>query len=159
MPRQWGIPPKQDDAFDRARRIRPLATLAVTAIFGIFGAALSTLSFVGARATASDVFHGWSLVAAIVAGGFGCWAYIWIARPRFAAHFTGGDGFSALIKFYARAAFALAVLFAIAQALLIGKSETFSALLFCITGGAAAAAAFQTVLAFVPAYQNDAASQ
>lgn len=158
MPRQWGLPPKEDEAFQRARRARPLATLGISAVFGILGAAISTLSFAGARGVIEHVFHGWSLILAVAAGGFGCWLYIWIARPRFAAHFAGGDDFSDLLRFFARAALALAAAFGIAQFFQFLKIETVSALLFCASGGAAAAAAFQTVLTFVPAYRSGGAS-
>lgn len=153
MARQWGLPQKEEEAFLRARRARPFATLGISAVFGILGAAISTLSFAGARGAIQHVFHGWSLIAAVIAGGFGCWLYIWIARPRFAAHFAGGDDFSDLLRFFARAALALAAAFGAAQVFQFLKIETVSALLFCASGGAAAAAAFQTVLAFVPAYR------
>lgn len=152
MARQWGLPQKEEEAFLRARKARPLATLGISAVFGVLGAAISTLSFAGARGVISHVFHGWSLIPAVIAGGFGCWLYIWIARPRFAAHFAGGDDFSDLVRFFARAALALVVVFGAAQFFQYLKIETVSALLFCASGGAAAAAAFQTVLAFVPAY-------
>lgn len=158
MPRQWGMPQKEEEAFSRARRSRPFATLGLSAIFGILGTAISTLSFAGARGVIEHVFHGWSLMLAVAAGGFGCWLYIWIARPRFAAHFSGGDDFSDLVRFFARAALALVAAFGLAQLFQFLKIETLSALLFCASGGAAAAAAFQTVLAFVPAYRSGGAS-
>lgn len=156
MARQWGLPPREDESFSRARRMRPLATLAVTAVFGVFAAALATLGFVGARDLATSLFRGASLIAAVVAAGFGCWLYIWIARPRFAAHFSGGDEFSALVRFYARAAFGLAMAYGAATLLRIADLRIASVLFFCVCGGAAAAAAFQTVLAFVPAYKSNA---
>jgi hypothetical protein len=154
MARQWGLPQKEEEAFLRARRARPLSTLGISAVFGILGAAISTLSFAGARGAIEHVYHGWSLILAVIAGGFGCWLYIWIARPRFAAHFSGGDDFSDLLRFFARAALALVAVFGVAQFFQYLKVETVSALLFCASGGAAAAAAFQTVLAFVPAYRS-----
>lgn len=155
MARQWGLPPKDDEGFARARRLRPLATLAVTAVFGIFAAALATLGFAAARGVAETLFRGASLVAAVVAAGFGCWLYVWIARPRFAAHFSGGDDFSALIRFYARAAFALSIVYGAAMLFRTADLRIVSVLFFCVCGGAAAAAAFQTVLAFVPAYKTN----
>lgn len=157
MARQWGMPQKEHEAFHRARRARPLATLGVSAVFGVLGAALSTLSFAGARSVITHVFHGWSLILAVIAAGFGCWVYIWIARPRFAAHFSGGDDVSDLVRFFARAAVALITVFACAQFFQFLKIETVSVLLFCAAGGAASAAAFQTVLAFVPAYRTNGA--
>lgn len=153
MARHWGLPPKDDEAFARARRLRPLATLGLSAVFGVFAAALATLGFAGARDLATSLFRGLSLVAAVVAAGFGCWLYVWIARPRFAAHFSGGDEFSSLVRFYARAALALALAYGAAMMLRAAEWKFVSVLFFCVCGGAAAAAAFQTVLAFVPAYK------
>jgi hypothetical protein len=157
MTRNWGMPTKPEDAtFRSARKARPLATLGITAVFGIIGAAIAAISFNAARGHVDDLFHGTSLVMAVVAAGFGCWAYIWIARPRFAAHFKPiGDAFSDLLRFYARAAVVLVVLLLLAQAANFVAGDIISVILLCISGGAAAAAAFQTVLAFVPGYETE----
>lgn len=155
MGRNWGIPQRPDQtAFRDARSARPLATLSVTAIYGIIGAAAAAISFGEARDLVANLFHGRTLVLAIVAAGFGCWLYILAARPRFAAHFTGsGDAFSVLLRFYAVAAMALVVLYILAKLAGIIASDLVSVTLLCACGGAGAAAAFQTVLTFVPGEQ------
>lgn len=154
MTRNWGLPAKDaQKALHNARIDKPILSLVVTALFGVVGASVAALSFGEARTLITDLFHGVSLVAAVVAAGFGCWSYVWLARPRFAAQLSGsGDGFSSLLGFYARAAL---ILFAV---LLLGKfsgiiaPEVITVLILCASGGAGAAAAFQTVLAFVPHY-------
>jgi hypothetical protein len=151
MTRNWGLPSKPD-AFRKARKARPFATLGITAIFGIIGAAIAAISFNDARAVLDNLFHGRSLIMAVVAAGFGCWLYIFLARPRFAAHFSGGDAFADLLKFYARAAIGLVVVWIAAKLAQFVAGDLTSVLLLCVSGGAAAAAAFQTVLAFVPGY-------
>lgn len=148
MTRNWGIQPKDGD-FGRTRKARPILTLGVTAIYGIIGAALAVISFADARSILTGLFHGLSLAPAIVAAGFGCWAYIYVAWPRFAAQFRGGDTFSDLIRFYARAAVALFLILFVAKFSNF-LSATLAGLLLCTSGGAAAAAAFQTVMTFVP---------
>jgi hypothetical protein len=157
MARNWGLPPKPDGtAFRRARTQRPLATLGLSALYGVIGAAIAAISFNDARGLTSDLFHGASLVAAIVAAGFGCWAYIWLARPRFAAHFTGeGDAFSDLLRFYSIGALALIAIVAFAKGAEHFAGDLASVVLLCISGGAGAAAAFQTVIAFVPDYRTN----
>ncbi len=148
MTRNWGIPPK--GGFQRARHAKPVLTLTVTAIYGIIGAALAAISFTDARSILTGLFRGFSLAPAIVAAGFGCWMYIYVAWPRFAAQFHGGDTFSDLIRFYARAAVALILFLFVARFARLVLGDTVSGLLLCVSGGAAAAAAFQTVMAFVP---------
>ncbi|MBY0423764.1 MAG: hypothetical protein K2Q06_15780 [Parvularculaceae bacterium] len=135
--------------------MRPIATLGISGVFGVYAAALATLGFGGARQIAESVFRGMSLIPAVIAAGFGCWAYVWIARPRFAAHFAGGDDFSALLRFYVRAAVTLGLVYAAAQGARAAGAGIVSVLFFCMCGGAAAAAAFQTVLAFVPDYKTN----
>lgn len=155
MTRNWGLPTKPD-AFPKARQSRPLATLGVTALFGIIGAAFAAISFNDARAALDDLFHGRSLIMAIIAAGFGCWVYVLIARQRFAAHFTGaGDAFSDLVRFYARAAIGLIIVWIAAKLANFVAGGVVSVLLLCVSGGAGAAAAFQTVLAFVPGFDSD----
>jgi len=156
MNRNFGLPPKPGDAaFRSARNERPVSTVLATAAFGVIGAALAAISFNEAREFFSSLFHGRSLIAAILAAGFGCWMYVWIARPRFAAHFKPErDPFSDLVKFYAKAALSLIAIY------LLGRYGTpagnlISGMLLCAAGGAGAAAAFQTVLAFVPAYETE----
>jgi len=125
-------------------------SLAVTAVYGVIGAALAAISFTDARTILTGLFRGISLAPAIIAAGFGCWVYIYVAWPRFAAQFHGGDTFSDLVRFYARAAVALILLlFAVKFAGII-LPKTITGLLLCMSGGAAAAAAFQTVMTFVP---------
>lgn len=148
MTRNWGIPLK--DGFRRVRYAKPLMTLAVTAVYGVIGAALAAISFSDARSMLAGLYRGLSLAPAIVAAGFGCWVYIYIAYPRFAAHFRGGDTFSDLVKFYARAAVILILLLFVAKFAEIVLGPTISGVLLCVSGGAAAAAAFQTVMTFVP---------
>lgn len=157
MSRNWGLPSKDGaKAFHDAKIAKPLLTLFVSGVFGIFGAALAVISFGEARDGLSGLFHGGSLIAVILAAGFGCWIYVWMARPRFAAQFTGkGDAFSNLLRFYIRAAIALVVLLAAGLAADIMFSfKLVGAALLCMCGGAGAAAAFQTVLAFVPYYDD-----
>lgn len=156
MSRNWGLPQKPDGAgFRQARAAHPFATLTLSAIYGVIGAAVAAMSFNDARDLIANLFHGPSLVAAVVAGGFGCWAYVWLARPRFAAHFTGkGDAFSDLLRFYCLGALVLIGLIAAGKAAELFAGDIISVLLLCISGGAGAAAAFQTVLAFVPSYKT-----
>lgn len=156
MSRNWGLPQRPEQvAFRTARSARPLATLIVTAIYGIIGAAAAAISFAEARDLLDNLFHGRSLVMAVVAAGFGCWLYVLAARPRFAAHFSGaGDAFSVLLRFYASGAAALIVLYLLARLAGLLTSELLSVVLLCVCGGAGAAAAFQTVLAFVPGYDG-----
>ena len=159
MSRNWGLPSKAGaKAFHDAKVAKPLLTLFVSAVFGVFGAAVAVISFGAAREALSGLFHGGSLFAAVAAAGFGCWLYVWLARPRFAAQFAGkSDAFSSLIRFYARAAVGLGGLlgagFAAGGLLSL---ELVGVALLCMCGGAGAAAAFQTVLAFVPYYDDDA---
>lgn len=149
MTRNWGIPPK-DGAYRRARYAKPLLTLGVTAVYGVIGAALAAISFSDARDMLTGLFHGLSIAAAILAAGFGAWVYIYIAWPRFAAQFHGGDAFSDLVRFYARAAIGLLLLLFTAKFTEIVLGPTISGMLLCVSGGAAAAATFQTVMTFVP---------
>ncbi|MDZ7627700.1 MAG: hypothetical protein U5J99_04725 [Parvularculaceae bacterium] len=149
MTRNWGIPAK-DGEFRRARNAKPLLSLGITAIYGVIAAALAALSFTEARSILSGLFRGWSLAPAIVAAGLGCWLYIYIAWPRFAAQFQGGDEFPDLLRFYARAAIALGVVLLVMKFLKIIVGPTVGGMLLCLSGGAAAAAAFQTVMLFVP---------
>lgn len=157
MARNWGLPPRPEQAaIRRARRARPLATLGASAVFGVIGAAVAAFSFAEARDLIENVFHGRMLILAIVSGGIGCWTYVWLARPRFAAHFTGdGDAFSDLVRFYLRAGLALAIVLGVAAASRFIVGDVLSVALLCVSGGAGAAAAFQTVLAFVPDYSAD----
>lgn len=156
--RNWGLPSKGEKlAFRDAKTAKPGMTLFVSAVFGVLGAAIAVISFAEARDAIAGLFHGGSLIATIIAAGFGCWVYIWIARPRFAAQFSSkGDAFSKLLRFYGRAAIALGL--TVGGALLLAGIEPkiISVLLLCAAGGAGAAAAFQTVLAFVPYYEEDA---
>ncbi|MEO1135821.1 MAG: hypothetical protein AAFW68_04305 [Pseudomonadota bacterium] len=157
MNRNWGLPAKDDQiAFRNAKSVKPGMTLFVSAVFGIIGAAVAAMSFADARLATTGLFHGASLFAAIVAAGFGCWMYVWLARPRFAAQFSGrGDAFSKLLRFYAKAALALGLLLVLAKLAGMISPKIISVLLLCISGGAGAAAAFQTVLAFVPYYEEE----
>ncbi|MCB2097311.1 MAG: hypothetical protein AB7F91_11580 [Parvularculaceae bacterium] len=148
MTRNWGIPPKGD--FQRIRHAKPVVTLIVTAFYGVIGAALAAISFTDARTILTGLFRGLSLAPAIIAAGFGCWAYIYVAWPRFAAQFHGGDTFSDLLRFYARAAVALILVLFAAKFSRLVLGDTVSGVLLCVSGGAAAAAAFQTVMTFVP---------
>lgn len=155
MTRNWGLPARDAQrALQDAKTAKPLMTLFVSGVFGVIGAAVAAMSFAEARDVIANLFHGGSLVAAILAAGFGCWMYVWLARPRFAAQLSGNrDGFSSLLRFYARAALALSVLLA-AGVISIGFAPAVvTVLLLCASGGAGAAAAFQTVLAFVPYYE------
>ncbi len=156
MTRNWGLPPKEgNETFRQAKDKKPLLTLLVSAVFGVIGASVAALSFAAARTEIANLFHGATLVGAIVAAGFGCWLYVWLARPRFAAHFSGeGDPFSSLVRFYARAAILLMVVLFAGHSIGLIAPNMFSVLLLCVSGGAGAAAAFQTVLAFVPHYEN-----
>ena len=155
MTRNWGLPARDAQRAVRdAKTTKPLLTLFISAVFGIIGAAVAAMSFGEARDVIANLFHGGSLIAAIVAAGFGCWSYVWLARPRFAAQFSGaGDGFSSLLRFYARAALALTALLALGIASIGVAPAVVTVLALCASGGAGAAAAFQTVLAFVPHYE------
>jgi len=157
MKRNWGIPSKGErTAFRDAKIAKPMLTLFVTAIFGVVGVAIAAISFNDARAMLTGLFHGGTLVASIIAAGFGCWAYVWLARPRFAAHFTGaGDAFSDLLRFYVRAAIGLFLVLILARGVQMITIDIVSVMLLGVSGGAGAAAAFQTVVAFVPNYAED----
>ena len=154
MSRNWGLPAKTAP-FRRARASNPILTLGSSAVFGVIGAAVAAISFNSARTLLVDLYHGPSLAAAIVAAGFGCWAYIYVAWSRFAAQFAGGDAFADLIRFYAKAALALIVLLAAARYSEAWFGARAGGVFLCIAGGAAAAAAFQTVMAFVPGEAAD----
>lgn len=157
MNRNWGLPSKSERAALRsAKEAKPLATLGISIVFGVFAAAVAALSFGAAQEILTGLFHGWSMIAAVLAAGFGCWAYVWLARPRFAAHFDGrGDAFSDLLRFYARAAVGLGVLLLIGRFSGVVLGDFLRVLILCTAGGASAAAAFQTVLAFVPGYEEE----
>ena len=155
MTRNWGIPSKSD-SFRTARDAKPLLTLSVSAVFGVIGAAIAAISFGGARTLLDGLFQGPSLIAAVIAAGFGCWAYIFVSWSRFAAQFSGGDAFADLLRFYAKAAFGLFLLLAVARFSQGLFGPWMGGVLFCIAGGAAAAAAFQTVMTFVPAGEDSA---
>ena len=144
MNRNFGLPPKGDGAaFRNARNEKPVSTLVATAAFGIIGAAVAAISFNEARDLFSSLFHGRSLVAAVLAAGFGCWMYVWIARPRFAAHFKPErDPFSDLVKFYAKAALTLLAIYLLGRYAAPAASNLVGVMLLCAAGGAAAAAAF-----------------
>ncbi|MEZ5894708.1 MAG: hypothetical protein R3C58_16375 [Parvularculaceae bacterium] len=161
MKRNWGLPRKSERlALRDAKIAKPAMTLFVSAVFGVFGAATAVISFAEARLILSDLFHGLSLIAAVVAAGFGCWLYVWLARPRFAAQFSGqGDAFSKLLGFYARAALGLGAILLASWLAHRAGWDILSVLISCIGGGAGAAAAFQTVLAFVPYYEEDGADK
>ncbi|MEM8771260.1 MAG: hypothetical protein AAGD92_06400 [Pseudomonadota bacterium] len=154
MTRNWGIPAKNAQrAVSNAKTVKPLMTLLVSVIFGVIGASVAVISFAEARGLLTGLFHGMSLIGAVIAAGFGCWTYIWLARPRFAAQFSGeGDGFSSLLRFYAQAAVALFAVLIIAWTSQLLTPQIVTVLILCLAGGAGAAAAFQTVLAFVPYY-------
>ncbi len=161
MQRNWGLPPKADQkAFLDAKTAKPIMTLCVSAVFGIIGAAVAAISFADARDAIIGLFHGLSLIAVIIAAGFGCWLYVWLARPRFAAQFSGkGDAFSKLLRFYAKAALGLAAALFTAKMLEGVDPRAISVMLLCLSGGAGAAAAFQTVLTFVPYYEEETKDQ
>jgi hypothetical protein len=155
MRRNWGLPTKDGErAFLDAKTAKPLMTLFVSAVFGVIGASVAAMSFAEARDVIANLFHGVKLVAAVVAAGFGCWAYVWLARPRFAAQFTAeGDGFSSLLRFYARAAVILMTVLILGRLSPAIMPDVITVLILCASGGAGAAAAFQTVLTFVPYYE------
>lgn len=156
MTRNWGLPAKDERiAFRDAKEAKPVMTLGVSAVFGVIGAGVAALSFAEAQEATATLFRGASLIAAVVAAGFGCWSYIWLARPRFAAQFSGqGDAFSILLRFYVRAALVLLALLIVGEAAGLFAPRIVSVALLCVSGGAGAAAAFQTVLAFVPYYER-----
>jgi hypothetical protein len=158
MSRNWGLPSKGEQlALRDARTTKPAMTLFVSAVFGIIGASVAAVSFADARDALAGLFHGPSLITAIVAAGFGCWMYVWLARPRFAAQFSGkGDAFSKLVRFYAKAALGLGLALLFAKLAGVFDLKLISVRLLCISGGAGIAAAFQTVLAFVPYYEENA---
>ena len=115
------------------------------------------LGFSEARGVAAGLFQDRSLPVAVFAGGFGAWFYVWLVRPRFAAHFSpgGSDAFSTLVRFYAKAALGLLIFLAFARFSAQLTGPLASALMLCICGGGGAAAAFQTVIAFVPGYDQE----
>ncbi len=156
--RNWGLPSRDEQrAIRDAKSIKPALTLFVSAVFGVIGAGVAAVSFAEARLGLAGLFHGPSLIGAVIAAGFGCWMYIWLARPRFAAQLSGkGDAFAKLVRFYAKAAFSLGAVLLVATLLGGLQPRLLSVLLLCASGGAGAAAAFQTVLAFVPHYEEDA---
>ncbi|MEO1015068.1 MAG: hypothetical protein AAFX08_07765 [Pseudomonadota bacterium] len=154
MSRNWGIPGKPA-ALKQAEGARPLATLAVTAVFGVAAATIAAVAFSDAASRYFGLFHGVSLAMAVIAAGFGCWLYVFIAWPRFAANFTGGDGFQVLVSFYAKAAGALILMAGLIVGLNAVAPPAIAGAAACFVGGAAAAAAFHTVIVFVPSGAND----
>ncbi len=154
MGRNWGIPGKPA-AVRQAEDARPLATLGVTAIFGVAAATIAAVSFSDAASRYLGLFHGASLAFAVLAAGFGCWLYVFIAWPRFAANFTGGDGFPVLVSFYAKAAGALILMAGAVAGLNAIAPPPIAGAAACFAGGAAAAAAFHTVIVFVPSGPDD----
>lgn len=149
MRRNFGLT-SRNGPFARARDAKPVLTLLSAALFGIIGASLAAMSFNDARSAVTSLFRGYSLIAAALAAGFGCWSYIYFAWPRLAAHFSGGDAFSDLVRFYAKAAVVLTLIYIAARASFVFGQPRLSVVLMCLSGGAAAASAFQTVLTFVP---------
>ncbi|MEL6379371.1 MAG: hypothetical protein AAFW83_02485 [Pseudomonadota bacterium] len=158
MSRNFGLPSKPGNVTLRgAKDIRPVATLFVSGIFGIIGAMIAGISFTEARVLLGGLFHDKSLFAAVFLAGFGAWFYVWLVRPRFAAHFQpgGGDPFSDILRFYVKAACGLLIFLLIARASRFAAGDMAATLLLCASGGAGAAAAFQTVIAFVPGYDRE----
>lgn len=158
MTRNWGLPRKEPGrTVIDAKAAKPLLTLFISFIFGVIGASVAIIGFAGARDLMTGLFHGGSLVLSVLAAGLGCWFYIWLARPRLAEQFLGSGGaFSTLLRFYAKAALVMFSIVAVAYASTIFAPEIVTVLILCAGGGAGAAAAFQTVLAFVPYYDADA---
>lgn len=158
MSRNWGLPSKPGNTTMRsAKEMRPVATLFISAIFGIIGAIVAGYSFTEARILLDGLFHDKSLFAAVLLAGLGAWSYIWLVRPRFAAHFTpgGGDPFSNILRFYVRAALGLMAFLIAARLSRFVGGDMVATFLLCASGGAGAAAAFQTVIAFVPGYDEE----
>ena len=158
MSRNFGLPSKPGNATMRDAKVRrPLATLFVSAIFGIIGAMVAGYSFTEARVLLDGLFQHKSLFAAVFLAVIGAWFYVWLVRPRFAAHFTpgGGDPFSDILRFYAKATIGLFGFLIIARLSRFIAGDIGATLLLCASGGAGAAAAFQTVIAFVPGYDQE----
>ena len=158
MSRNWGLPSKPGNATLRGAKVRrPLATLFVSGVFGIIGAMIAGFSFTEARILLDGLFRDKSLFAAVFLAGLGAWFYIWLVRPRFAAHFTpgGGDPFSDILRFYAKATVGLFVFLILARLSRFVAGDMAAVLMLCASGGAGAAAAFQTVIAFVPGYDQE----
>lgn len=162
MSRNWGIPSKPANKVLRtAKNTRPIATALASTAFGVLGALIAGMAFTHARELLAGLFQDKSLYGAVIAAAFGCWFYVWLVRPRFAAHFTDtpmssySDPFFDILRFYARAAAGLLIAFFIAKVSnqLIGALP--ATLLMCIIGGGGAAAAFQTVISFVPGYDQE----
>jgi len=157
MGRNWGIPSKPGNATMRtAKSDQPVLTMFASAVFGVIGAGVAGYSFAQAQDLLTGVFQDKSLIVAVAAAGFGAWFYVWLVRPRFAAHFQpGGNAFSDIIRFYARSALGLLVFYAFARFSPAYTGSFLSTVLLCAAGGAGAAAAFQTVIAFVPGYDQE----
>ncbi len=162
MSRNWGIPSKPANTTMRhAKNSRPLATLLVSFGFGVIGAVVAGVGFSEARVTLAGLFHDKSLYAAVFAAAFGCWFYVWLVRPRFAAHFNPEstpikvEPFFDIIRFYARSAAGLLLFLFIARFSQYIAGDMIATLLLCAAGGSGAAAAFQTVIAFVPGYDQE----
>ncbi|MEM8935604.1 MAG: hypothetical protein AAGC77_04280 [Pseudomonadota bacterium] len=152
MARNWGLSTNDERRTLRdAQTAKPVLTLLASFVFGVVGASVAVLSFSLARGATTDLFQGFYLLLSVIAAGFGAWGYVWLALPRFAAQFRAiGDPFSKLIRFYLRAAILLVILTFIGRVMLTTAPNILTTLVLCISGGAGAAAAFQTVLAFVP---------
>jgi len=158
MSRNWGIPSKPGNSTIRqAKNTRPVGTMMISVIFGMIGAMVAGLGFSEARNILSGLFQHKSLIASVVAGAFGAWFYVWLVRPRFAAHFSPGEGdaFSDILRFYAKATLGLFIFLILARLSIYVTGNTITALLLCVVGGGGAAAAFQTVIAFVPGYDQE----
>ncbi len=168
MSRNWGIPSKPGNSAMRyAKNTRPLTTLLTSAAFGIFGAVIAGASFSEARLLLAGLFHDKSLYGAVTAAAFGAWFYVWLVRPRFAAHFNEGstinnttntdevDPFFDILRFYARASAGLVLALFLAKFAHYLTGNLIATLLLCVIGGGGAAAAFQTVISFVPGYDQE----
>lgn len=162
MSRNWGIPSKPGNKTLRsAKNTRPIATLIISFGFGIVGAIVAGLGFTQASDLLAGLFHDKSLYGAVFAAAFGCWFYIWLVRPRFAAHFNPAatedksEPFFDITRFYARAAAGLLIFLFLARFSQHFAGDMVATLLLCAAGGGGAAAAFQTVIAFVPGYDQE----
>ncbi len=162
MSRNWGIPSKPGNRTLRtAKNTRPIATALISLGFGIIGALIAGVSFNQARLMLAGLFHDKSLYGAVIAAVFGCWFYVWLVRPRFAAHFSAenqpnsADPFFDIARFYARAAAGLLIFLFIARTSHHLAGDMVATLLLCVAGGGGAAAAFQTVISFVPGYDQE----
>lgn len=149
MNRNWGLGGGWSRKSDRGND-RLLLTIAVALAYGALAAVLAAASFTSAKAEIPGLFHGASLIFAVLFASAGCWGYVICTQRRFHAAFGQSAPFRRVLAFFLRGAVYLAVSFLLALGAGMAGPDLMAGMMLCFAGGVGAAAAFQTVLAFTP---------